>query len=152
MIATRLTHFLFRFAQLGITDDIGDASFKAGQLASAENLNDRGTKTSNGQFDPAWEPAFKKVLHGVILITGDSQQTTQEVLSQIKKQFLIGQANAIIQQALSLIGDVRPGAEKGHEQFVASSRSSTNNISVAADAYNQFRLFGWSLAASSQRG
>ena len=119
MIIATLTQTRFRFVQLGITEDIGDDKFKAGQLASAENLNDRGTKSSNGKFDPTWEPAFKTVLHGVILITGNSQQTVQEVLSQIKKIFLVGQANATIRESLSLTGDVRPGAEKGHEQFVA---------------------------------
>lgn len=119
MVIAKLTQTRFRFVQLGITDDIGDNSFKAGQLASAEALHDRGTKTSNGKFDPTWEPAFKKGLHGVILITGDSQQTVQGVLSQIKKLFLVGQANATIRESLSLTGDVRPGVEKGHEQFVA---------------------------------
>ena len=114
---------------MGITDDIGDSLFKAGQLASAKNLNDRGTEKGDGKFDPSWEPAFKKVLHGVILITGDSHQTVQEVLSQIKKLFLIGQANSIIHEILSLTGDVRPGAEKGHEQFVTSFHSFANNIS-----------------------
>lgn len=118
MIIAKLTQIRFRLVQLGITDNIGDDSFKAGQLAKAESLNDRGTKASNGNFDPSWEPAFKKVLHGVILITGDSQPTVQEVLSQIKKLFFIGQANATVREILSLTGDVRSGANKGHEQFV----------------------------------
>lgn len=52
--------------QLGITDDIGDPAFKAGQFANAQKLGDG--KFVNGVFDPAWRPEFKGDIHGIILV------------------------------------------------------------------------------------
>jgi hypothetical protein len=104
---------------LGITDDIGDGPFNSGMLATAQTLGDRGVTTSENKFSPSWDPAFKQEIHGVILITGDRRETVQAILKAIKKLFLVGEFNAIIYQILSLTGDVRPGSEKGHEQYVS---------------------------------
>ena len=44
--------------------------------------------------------------------------TVAEKLAEIKKTFHVGTPNATIHKVLRIVGDVRPGAEKGHEQFV----------------------------------
>jgi hypothetical protein len=107
----------FQLSQMGIYDEIGDSVFSAGMLADAENLGDKGTKSS-GTFDPAWIPEFKAVIHGLILVTGDNRTTTEESLEKIKTIFSVGKADASIHQVLRLVGDVRPGALAAHEQFV----------------------------------
>ena len=104
--------------QLGIKDAIGDDSFEKGMLAQAEALGDKGTKPASGTFNPDWLPAFKKEIHGLILITGDSHQTVNTTMSQIKNIFSVGTPKAVVHEVLHLVGDVRPGKEKGHEQFV----------------------------------
>ena len=110
------------FTQLGIKDVIGDDSFEKGMLAQAEALGDKGTKPASGTFDPDWLPAFKKEIHGLILVTGDCHQTVNTTMSEIKKIFSVGTPNAVIHEVLHLVGDVRPGKEKGHEQFVPFDR------------------------------
>ena len=44
---------------MGISDEIGDATFDAGMLAGAQALGDPGT-TASGKFTPDWVPAFKQ--------------------------------------------------------------------------------------------
>ena len=105
---------------MGVKDDIGDKTFKAGMLADAENLGDKGNNTSK-PFNPDWNPAFKNDIHGVFLITGDSHETTAEKLAEIKKIFWVENHCASIHQVFKIVGDVRPGKEKGHEQFVFCS-------------------------------
>ena len=100
---------------MGITEDIGDSVFNAGMLADAESLGDKGT-TSSGKFDPDWVPAFKQGVHGVILITGDCHPTVTETLQEIEKIFDVRTQNALINEVFRVVGDVRPGSEKGHEQ------------------------------------
>jgi hypothetical protein len=102
---------------MGNHDEIGDSVFSAGMLADAENLGDKGTKSS-GTFDPAWIPEFKAEIHGVILVTGENRTTAEELLDEIKTIFSVGKENASIHQVLRLVGDVRPGALAAHEQFV----------------------------------
>lgn len=87
-------------------------------LANAQSLGDKGATSASGTFDPDWLPAFKKDIHGLLLVTGDSHETANEVMSQIKNMFSVGTPKAIVHEVLSLIGDVRPGKEKGHEQYV----------------------------------
>ncbi|OCH94868.1 peroxidase TAP [Obba rivulosa] len=103
-------------AKLGITDEIGDTAFDGGMLADAQDLGDQGT-TSGGTFTPNWIPAFKNPVHGVILISGDSHVTTAATLLEIEKIFAVGTSNATLHEVLRLVGDVRPGDEKGHEHF-----------------------------------
>lgn len=103
---------------MGIKDEIGDSAFDAGMLAGAEALGDKGTKSPSGEFSPDWVPAFKHDIHGVILITGDSHKTVDEKLAQIENIFHVGAHNALIHEVYRTVGDVRPGKEKGHEQFV----------------------------------
>lgn len=120
---------------MGITDNIGDDAFDAGMLAGAQNLGDRGIITSQNKFSPSWDPAFKQEIHGVILFTGDSHETIHANLKQVKKIFLVGQSDAIIYQILSLTGDVRPGSEKGHEQFVSCYSSHIVSIADASFSF-----------------
>jgi len=102
---------------LGITDDLGDPIFSAGQLADASasfknnGIADPGVVTGT-TTDPAWEPAFKQQIHGCILVTGESKLTISERLLELET-ILIGTFKTVIQ----VEGNVRPGAEAGHEHF-----------------------------------
>lgn len=102
-------------AQLGITDDIGDKAFEAGQLADAANLGDPGS-TVDGKFVPDWIPAFKNTIHGVIIISGESDLTVAATHAVVSGIFNIGAHNATLHETLTIRGVVRPDLESGHEQ------------------------------------
>lgn len=85
-------------------------------LEDAKNLGDPGTANDN---TPDWVPAFKHGVDGLILITGESQQTVAEKLAEIERIFLVRAHSATIHEAIRIVGNVRPGKEKGHEQFVS---------------------------------
>ncbi|MCJ1240810.1 hypothetical protein MMC14_008814 [Varicellaria rhodocarpa] len=85
-------------------------------LADSKALGDNGT-TSNGAFSPDWIPAFKQAIDGLILIAGDSHLTVIEKLAEVKLVFSVGAHNAAIHEVTRIIGDTRPGNEKGHEHF-----------------------------------
>lgn len=102
--------------QIGIYDQINDQAFKDGMLAGAKGLGDPGT-TSNGAFSPNWDPAFKKDIHGVVFITGDSRATVDGKLAEVTKIFGFGTHNATIHKIKCVVGDVREGDQKGHEHF-----------------------------------
>lgn len=93
--------------QIGINDKIGDGPFEAGMLAGASDLGDKGTTSASG-FDPAWIPAFKKEIHGVILVTGDRHSTVHRKLEEIEKIFKVGTPDASIHKVIDIEGDVRP--------------------------------------------
>ena len=105
---------------MGINDEIGDSAFDAGMLAGAKNLGDQGTTSASGTFTPNWDPAFLQDIHGVLLIAGDCHDTVAATVAGIEKIFLVGTPDASIREVNRLVGDVRPGAEKGHEQCVSS--------------------------------
>lgn len=84
-------------------------------LKDAKDLGDPGTATDD---TPDWVPAFKHGVDGMILVTGESRQTVAEKLAEVERIFLVGAHAATIHEATRLVGDVRPGKEKGHEQFV----------------------------------
>lgn len=111
---------------MGITDEIGDTAFDTGMLAGAKDLGDIGTSPPNGPFDPDWIPAFKQDIDGLILITGDSYATVAEKLAEIEKILLVQARNPIIHEVIRLVGDVRSGKVKGHEQFVSHLPSRTS--------------------------
>ena len=101
--------------QLGINDNLGDTFFSAGQLAdasAADGIADPGTPRPDGTVDPAWDPVFKQTIHGCFLITGDSHVTITARVAELET-ILLGTINnlAIIR------GNVRPGAQAGHEHF-----------------------------------
>ena len=54
-------------SQLGLTEDIRDPEFKAGQLSRARDLGD-GKVTADDKFDPAWDERFKGKIDGLILV------------------------------------------------------------------------------------
>ena len=109
---------------MGIKDTIGDQAFDDGMLAGAQALGDP-PKSPSGTFAPNWDPAFTHEIHGLITVTGDCHATVDEKLAQIKKVFSFGAPNATIHQVKQTVGDVRPGKESGHEQFVASDSFSS---------------------------
>jgi Dyp-type peroxidase family len=103
------------FVKLGIDDSslaAGGASdpFIIGQEQDAlTNLGD--PKSPDGKT-PDWDPHFLQDLHGVILISGDSHGTTDK-----KKAEIDGIFGSSIKEIITIRGDVRPGAEDGHEHF-----------------------------------
>lgn len=102
---------------MGITDEIGDSVFDAGMLAGAQALGDKGTTTS-GKFTPDWVPAFKsETIDGLFIISGDCHATAQQELEKIEGIFLVGKHTPTIKKIFTIVGDVRPGKEKGHEHF-----------------------------------
>ena len=91
-------------ATTGITDP-----FIIGQQQDAlTNLGD--PKSPDGKT-PAWDPRFLRDIHGVILISGDSHGTTDKEKADIEAIF-----GHSIKEIITIRGDVRPGAEDGHEQ------------------------------------
>ncbi|KAF8480542.1 Dyp-type peroxidase [Gautieria morchelliformis] len=88
---------------LGLTDNLGDPAFTAGQFQHAQQLGDN---------VPDWLPAFKGDMHGIILIAGDCEASV--LATEAKLLLLLGHT---IKQVFKVNGVVRPGAEKGHEHF-----------------------------------
>ena len=87
-------------------------------LAGAKDLGDPGT-TSGNKFTPNWNPAFKQDIHGVFLVTAESRDTAQATFAQIIKNFSVGAPRMeLFFEVTRVIGDVRPGDQKGHEQSV----------------------------------
>ena len=70
----------------------------------------------NGQFVPDWIPAFKNPVHGVIIISGNSELTVAASHATVAGIFNIGTLRATLHEVLTLKGNVRPGDQKGHEQ------------------------------------
>lgn len=92
-----------------LADNGATDPFIKGQQADAlENLGD---PTSADGKTPDWDPHFLQDLHGVILISGDTHGTTDIKKAEIDLIF-----NSSIKEIITLRGDVRPGAEDGHEQ------------------------------------
>lgn len=87
-------------------------------LKDAEDFKDPGTKLPSGEFSPDWLPAFKQDIHGMFLVSGDCHNTVAEKLEQVGRIFSMGGHDATIHELIRIVGDVRPGKEKGHEQFV----------------------------------
>ena len=105
------------FRQLGIDDsDIGDTAFLKGMLRDAAFLGD---PVRGADKTPDWVPAFRYGVDGLILVSGECHQTVAEKLAEVERIFLVGSPCATIHEAIRIVGDVRPGCEKGHEQFVS---------------------------------
>jgi len=108
------------FVKLGIDDSslafLGAADpFIIGQKQDAiNNLGD--PRQSNGTT-PDWDPAFLQDIHGVILISGESHSTIEKKKAEIDRIFRVDTPSAAIKVIITLRGDVRPGAESGHEHF-----------------------------------
>ena len=61
-------------------------------------------------FD-GWDAAFKQEIHGALLVTGDTRDTVNSKLSDVKNIL-----TTTIKEVQTLNGDVRPGDQAGHEQ------------------------------------
>jgi Dyp-type peroxidase family len=89
--------------------DLKDASFAAGAQTQAGSLGD----PLNGTVPAKWLPDFLgDKIDGVFLITGG---TKAAVDSETKK--VLGILGAAVTVVHDETGNVRPGAEKGHEHF-----------------------------------
>lgn len=88
---------------LGITDNLGDSAFAAGQWADATNLKD---DTSTWQ-DP-WKGTS---IHGVFLIASDQQTYINNLVTTLQGYF-----GSSITELTSIQGAARPGTEAGHER------------------------------------
>ncbi|KAI0636148.1 peroxidase TAP [Trametes polyzona] len=102
--------------KLGITDDLGDPAFKNGQLKDAKNLGDPG-KDVNGTFDPDWLPEFKKSIHGVIIMSGNSDSTLADTRQKVDSVFNAKGPNPPLLEVTTITGNVRPNEQSGHEHF-----------------------------------
>lgn len=118
IIAVNISFSHRGLVKIGIKDEIGDKVFEAGMLSDAQNLGDKGTTSSDGKFNPDWDPAFKDgKIDGLIILSGDCHVTVKEDLKKIRELFLVGTKDALIHDVITIVGDVRPGKEKGHEHF-----------------------------------
>ncbi|KAI8946060.1 Dyp-type peroxidase [Xylaria longipes] len=90
---------------LGIEDDLGDAVFKNGMFADIKNLGDDLAE---------WVENFKKDIHGVILVTANSEDDLGEALHNVKRKFSVGHKLATIEEVTRLSGDTRLA---GREHF-----------------------------------
>ncbi|KAF2107993.1 hypothetical protein BDV96DRAFT_531454 [Lophiotrema nucula] len=126
------------FSHLGLVQLIGEAKAKeinddlfiGGQKKDAKDLHDRG-KTDGDKFTPAWDAAFLKDIHGVILITGDSFDSVSQKLNEVKRVFSKDGVSSITDVA-TLAGDVRPGDQKGHEHFGYKDGISNPRVDVSS--------------------
>ena len=100
---------------MGIRDYIGDLAFFVGQKKDAIHLGDAGVPGLDGEFVPNWIDEFKKQIHGVILIAGESDATVKEVQASVLDTFNVGD-NVTLHEVITLEGSVRPGDQCGHEQ------------------------------------
>ncbi|KAG6849423.1 hypothetical protein H0H93_008571 [Arthromyces matolae] len=108
------------FAVLGIDDTnltTTEPSFLQGQKENAQSLGDKGTGTTPN-FLPDWDPKFLQDIHAVVLISGDSHDTVNKQFTAVKSIFgLVSGGQASIKEVTTIVGDVRPGKEDGHEHF-----------------------------------
>ncbi|KIJ50734.1 hypothetical protein M422DRAFT_245397 [Sphaerobolus stellatus SS14] len=90
---------------LGVTDNLGEPLFAAGQEVDATPLGDPGTTS--------WVPSFlRKQIHGVFLLASDTTSNLNSFLSDINAVL-----QGSIQQIYTLNGAARPGDQQGHEHF-----------------------------------
>ncbi|KID84585.1 DyP [Metarhizium guizhouense ARSEF 977] len=104
-----------RIQKMGITDDIKDDIFTKGMRAGAEALGNRPSTKSRGH-QPDWDAMFLQEIHGLILITGERRFTINQEL-KIVKDILCAGGTPSVKEIATIIGDVRPGDQSGHEHF-----------------------------------
>ncbi|KAI0086049.1 peroxidase [Irpex rosettiformis] len=106
---------------LGVTDDIGDSVFTAGQFSDASALGD---DTSN------WESAFQGTnIDGVFLIGSDEDTITAQYQADLETK--LGDAWTVV---YNLTSSVRPDDEAGHEHFGYLDGISNPTITGFGDA------------------
>nr|WAW38285.1 DyP-type peroxidase [Auricularia mesenterica] len=106
IVAVNLAFSQTGLSKLGITDNLNDPTFSAGQFVDANNLGDPGTGN--------WVKAFTATekLHGLFLIASDDQ-----VFIDAEVQFLQSLFGPDISNLYSLQGAIRPPPFDGHEMF-----------------------------------
>lgn len=99
---------------LGITDDLDDTLFSAGQVDDAVALGDPGTT--------GWVEAFDGTgIHGLLILASDTTSNIDDELAVLENA--LGDS---IQELHRLQGAARPGAEEGHERkLICNFRSIT---------------------------
>lgn len=105
---------------MGITDDIKDPVFKAGQLADAKDLGDKGFIIGDA-YTPDWIPPFQQQVHGVLIVAGDCQASVDTLLHKairILKLAPSRDSSTICHEVVRLHGTARPEEHSGHEQYV----------------------------------
>lgn len=80
---------------------------------------------------PDWDPSFKKTIHGVILVAGDSHLTVDAKLLEVTLILAL-----TIKEITRIKGDVRPGPEDGHEQLSATILILVVHVSVLWQSLN----------------
>ncbi|KDR71616.1 hypothetical protein GALMADRAFT_143869 [Galerina marginata CBS 339.88] len=118
LVGVNISFSHFGFKKLGIDDTkLVDTAFLNGQRFEAgANLGDKGTG-SGQDFVPDWEEPFKKEIHGVIILAGDSHASVDKKLQEIKLIFDVGGRTSSIAEITSVQGDARPGDQSAHEHF-----------------------------------
>jgi len=105
------------FVKLGVDDSTltngNDNPFQIGQKKDAvKNLGD--PKKADG--NPDWDPKFLQDIHGVILISGDSHANVNKKKLKVELLFGVNTPLASNREITSIVGDVHPGDQDGHEQ------------------------------------
>lgn len=113
---------------MGVSDDTINKSslivdggiFKNGAVKDAKALGDPmlpvDPNNPNADPKPDWEQAFLGQIDGVILVAGDSRETVQEKIKEVNEIFSADPKHSSIKIVDTIVGDVRPGDEAGHEQ------------------------------------
>ena len=95
----------------------------------AQSLGDNGVQTDKG-FQPDWDPAFLQEIHGIGLITGDTRETVSDKLATVKDIL-----SDTVKEIATLSGDVRPGDQAGHEQYVQTCVVSQTVLTAPSFGY-----------------
>lgn len=83
--------------------------------ADASVLGDNGSN-EGGTFKPDWDAAFlQRKIDGVILVTGENRDKVSQKLEEVKNIFQSYSVSSV-EEIVTLVGDVRPGDQRGHEQ------------------------------------
>ncbi|KAF2704571.1 DyP-type peroxidase [Pleomassaria siparia CBS 279.74] len=98
------------------SDNIGDEIFNAGMIKDAKNLGDKEKLPQQPEYQPEWNEIFLQEIHGVILITGDTHHAVYTKLDEVKT-ILTKENTSVVREIATLVGDVRPGDQRGHEHF-----------------------------------
>nr|VWP00089.1 Cytochrome P450 monooxygenase AKT7 (EC (AK-toxin biosynthesis protein 7) [Ganoderma boninense] len=77
-------------AKMGIDNDIGNTALTGGQLADSKSLGDPGSRGNDDTFTPDWISQFKDLIHGVIIISGDSHLSVDAIHATVSCIFSVG--------------------------------------------------------------
>ncbi|KAF2642480.1 Dyp-type peroxidase [Massarina eburnea CBS 473.64] len=92
-------------------DGLNESLFTRGMRNGSEQLGDLGNGTGSN-FVPKWEDVFLGEIHGVVLVAGNNRSTVSDRLADVKDIF-----KDSVKEISTVIGDVRPDDQQGHEHF-----------------------------------